>query len=365
MLVDFDTGAEIQGVPAAGDDSTDGPIQVDEFVKLAKPTKWVVEGRIASGATTIIAGQAKKARKTLLLLHLVEQTAQGATWLGHQCNKRPVIFVGFEGGASFLAQRVIDVGHKGILLPDDERIPASFMMGLAGYRWVLERLRRAASTGEPWPVMVCIDTLSQVLAACDMDENDNMGVTRFLQEHDDLAYRAGAALVFAHHFSKSHYQMRGASSMSALCNWCEINMLAGAMGLLKLDWNLRHAIGATDGVKVNKPNGTFTFEPVDAKDLPRDDKRSTAASEKKQETIEVITSYLKERPGQDLSYGEIAAYVHEKIGGTRPPSVKENIMPKCNALAAELGLTAATRMGCAGVHVPSVVVGANGNGPLA
>ena len=324
-------------------------MQVDEFIRQAKPTKWVVEERIAAGALTVIAGQAKKARKTLLLLHLVEQVAQGEPWLDHVTLKRPVIFVGFEGGGSFLAQRVLDVGHKAALLPDEEHIPASFSAGLAGYNWVMDRLAQAARTKEPWPVLVCIDTLSQVLAACGVEENDNMAVTKFLAPHEELVQAAGAAMVFSHHFAKSNFQMRGASAISALCNWCEINMIAGEAGLLKLEWSLRHGIGGLDGIRVEKPNGKFTFTTVDARSLPLGE--CAERRERTQETRRIIVEFLRSKTGQDVSYDEIAAAVKKGAGLKRTPSVRHQIEPACLALKAELGLKAAIGMGVAGVHV--------------
>ena len=197
--------------------------------------------------------------------------ARGQPWIGHATIGRPTIFVGFEGGEAFLAQRILEVGHVSAMLPDERPALSSFSTGLEGYEWVVARLRQAVTVKEKWPVLIVIDTLSQVLACKGLDENDNMEVTNFLRDLDELVQQTDAVIVFIHHFAKYNFQMRGASAISALCNWCEINPVKGAeQGTIKLEWNLRHGVGGEDAVRIAKPNGRFEFEVLDLQSLPQE-----------------------------------------------------------------------------------------------
>ena len=103
LYIDFETGEEREvETDADGPSNVGAPTPIDEFIDLARPTEWVVQGRIAARATTIFAGAAKKAKKTLLGLWMILCVARGKPWLGNATFARPVIFCWFEGGDAFL-----------------------------------------------------------------------------------------------------------------------------------------------------------------------------------------------------------------------------------------------------------------------
>jgi Arc/MetJ-type ribon-helix-helix transcriptional regulator len=308
---DYETG-EFQEGP--DDHQRWRPIPGDEYVKFARPIDWVVEDRIPSRATMILAGAAKRAKKTLLALHLAECVARGASWIGHEVRKREAVFTGFEGGRSFLAQRLLDVGHS-TTFGDEVPAPIFFADGMRGYEDCLGEMRRRAAAGESYPILWIIDTLSQVLARSDIDENDNMAVTRYLAGIDEVAIAVDAAVLFVHHFSKQGMQMRGASAMMGVCNWCDITTVKGGDGALRLDWVLRHGPGGADGVKVQKPNGKFTFEVVDLAEVSKRE-----GANRDEVVRESIADYLKSRSGQIVTVTtlqEVASKVSGRHVGKR------------------------------------------------
>ena len=312
-VIDIITGEMVEEPSLDALPSRGAPILVDHFLAEAQPTRWVVADRIAESALTVLAGVAKKSRKTTQLLWLLEAAARGEPWLGHATSSRETYFVGFEGGRGFLAHKIKEIGHALPLYENDLPTPCHAATGTDGYDWMLARLEQAAKAKKPWPVLIIVDTLSQVFAVKGINENDNMEVTNYLRRIDELAQQTRAAILFAHHFSKYHFQMRGASSISAICNWCEIKVKEEKDGevILWLDWTLRHGPDGADAVRIGKPNGTFTFETMDLKDVPR---KSKAAERPEKIRIAVFEAF-RARSGEDVTLSFLRAAVSEAMGG--------------------------------------------------
>lgn len=306
QIIDLETG-EVTEVVTDDEVPTRGaPIPFGKFIEEARAIDWVVEDRISARALTVFAGPAKLSRKTLQMLYLSICVARGQPWCGHATRAREVVFVGFEGGRSLMALRIKEVGFE----RDDPDNPlfASFGYGADTYDWVIARLKYAQKTKTAWPVLIVIDTLSQILAAKGIDENDNTEMTRFCQELDVLADAADAAILTTHHFGKYNATYRGASAIAAGANRCEVHPVKGQPGVLRLDWTLRQGLGGKDAVRVHRPNGKFEFEVLDAGSLPEDEddkgKRGRGASLVR--LRDQVRNYLSARAGQDVAYKVIA-----------------------------------------------------------
>ena len=118
--------------------------------------------------------------------------------------------------------------------------------------------------------------------------------------------------------------MRGASAISALCNWCEITAAKTdakkavadhadpSERLLRLDWSLRHGPSGTDAVRISKTAGAFAFETVPLSDLPKSPK-----GDRDDRVDAAISARLQATPGRPVTVAELVASAHAACGGRK------------------------------------------------
>lgn len=161
------------------------------------PPKNVIDGIIGEGEKLILAG-ASKAGKTYCLLNLAGAMASGGKWLGFQCRKGPALFLNFEVSAPRMAERNRHLGNAGVSMAGVD------FLNLRGAQFNWPELIASLeflSLQKPYALII-LDPIYKLLGG--VSENDNSEVASMLAEVERIAVETGAAVAFAHHFSKGN-----------------------------------------------------------------------------------------------------------------------------------------------------------------
>ncbi|MDC0275427.1 helicase RepA family protein [Verrucomicrobiales bacterium] len=169
----------------------------DLQVKFPDPPEPVLEGIIGRGEKLILGGSSK-AGKTYSLLNLASAITTGGKWLGHKCRKGRVLFLNFEVSDARMAERNRLLEGAGV---DMAGVDFLNLRG-AQFDWatLIEALEYSAQRMS-YDLLI-LDPVYKLLAG--MEENNNTEVARGLAEVERIAVETGAAVAFAHHFSKGN-----------------------------------------------------------------------------------------------------------------------------------------------------------------
>lgn len=163
---------------------------------LSQPPQ-LIHGLLHQSLKCIVGGPSK-AGKTWLLLDMALSVASGLPWLAWQCERAKVLFVNFEIPPYFIQERIraillkkegADCGNldlwnlRGFAAPFDTLLPT-----------MEERLKQKYG-------LVIIDPFYKGMSG---DENKAGDIARTVNDLEKLCVKTGAALVFAHHFSKGN-----------------------------------------------------------------------------------------------------------------------------------------------------------------
>ena len=165
--------------------------------EFPEPPKPVIEGIVGEGEKLILGG-ASKAGKTYCLLNLAGAVAHGEKWLGHRCRKGSVLFLNFEVSPPRMAERDRHLRAAGVSMEGVD------FLNLRGSQFAWPELVEAlefAATRRRYSLVV-LDPIYKLLGAT--PENDNSAVAAMLAEVERIATDTGAAVAFAHHFSKGN-----------------------------------------------------------------------------------------------------------------------------------------------------------------
>jgi hypothetical protein len=173
----------------------------------SKGIEFIVEGLIAAGTVNGLTGEAG-CGKTTLTTALAGSVSCGVDFLGHRCEKRPVLILDRENTLPIVQERLSRLGIQdgsnlkiwGSWLAEDAPMPG----GACVKAWV--------QATDPKPLII-VDSL---IAFLDGDENDARVVRAFMQQFRDLA-NLGATVIFLHHSGKgeSSRAYRGSSDIKA------------------------------------------------------------------------------------------------------------------------------------------------------
>ena len=189
-------------------------IDIVDFLAMDYPEpEPTIEGLLDKGSKMILSG-GSKTRKTWILTHLAICIASGSSWWGFNTTRGRVLYINLEIGAARFQGRVRDVKLK-LTVEGNQLVEGNKLKG-----WLqLWNLRgRAADISDLVEEIinrvqdryevVIIDPIYKVLG--DRDENSNGDVASLMNELDKVVERTGAAVIFAHHYSKGNQAKKDA-----------------------------------------------------------------------------------------------------------------------------------------------------------
>jgi regulatory protein RepA len=172
-----------------------------EEAELAE-LKMILEGILNQGAKMTLGGSSK-AGKTWLLMDLAFSIATGRDWLGIKTHQGRVLYVNFEIQKQFFRKRGQSIRRaKGI--PHNDKLPNLLTWTLRGHLMTAEDFKEEIleQIGDEKLDVIIVDPLYKLLNGADANATGDM--QKILAELEQIAERAGAALVYADHFSKGN-----------------------------------------------------------------------------------------------------------------------------------------------------------------
>lgn len=165
---------------------------------LVIPTS-LIEGFLHRNTKAILAGSSK-AGKTWLLLDLALAVATGGRFLNWNATLGRVLFINLEIHRAFFRKRLQDVAKKrGLAAVDNLEIWSLRGQGVHGEAFLQDVERQVR--GKDYALII-IDPIYKLMTGS--SENSNMGAGLFCAGIDRLMERSGAAVVYAHHFTKGN-----------------------------------------------------------------------------------------------------------------------------------------------------------------
>lgn len=165
---------------------------------LTKPQeehRWLVEGRLISGGTSILAGR-PKAGKSTLARDLAVSISKGEPWLDHHTRQGPVLYFAMEEKESEVLRHFSEMGAT--------TEPIYCYVGSApDHAWdqLIEETKRVE------PVLVIVDPLLRLIRV--HDANDYAKVTLALDPLVKLARETDTHVCAVHHTNKNSEQSGG------------------------------------------------------------------------------------------------------------------------------------------------------------
>ena len=160
----------------------------------------IIEGVLHEGCKMIISGSSK-AGKTWSLINLAIAASNGMPWLGMPVKQSKVLYLDFELKKYFGTDRIKRVAKamfKGEIKPNYHLD----YWPLRGHRAeLLDLLTKIRAEKREYDLII-LDPYYKL--ATGIDENDAKAVGEIVNLIEDFSEETGAAIVFAHHFSKGN-----------------------------------------------------------------------------------------------------------------------------------------------------------------
>jgi hypothetical protein len=162
----------------------------------------LIEGVLHKGLKGVLASSSK-AGKTWMLMDMALSVASGKDWLKWKTNKAKVLVVNFEIPDAFVAERIRQLTPKkgGI---DEGELANVHILNLRGHSADFSDLLKSIShqiASEAYGLII-LDPIYKGLAGA--DENKAGDIAQLCHQLEMLCVQTGAAVVYAHHFSKGN-----------------------------------------------------------------------------------------------------------------------------------------------------------------
>lgn len=160
----------------------------------------VIDGLLHKGCKMIVGGSSKS-KKTWTLIDLAVSVAAGVSFWNWQTHQGRVLYVNFEILPGFIKQRVTAVLNSKGLSTNDIQLDLWNLRGHAADAGaVIPKLVQAIR--ENSYVVVIVDPIYKLSAG--QDENSAGAMGFLVNQLEQIPAQTGAALVYAHHFSKGN-----------------------------------------------------------------------------------------------------------------------------------------------------------------
>ena len=166
----------------------------------ANELEEIIEGCLHEGCKMIISGSSK-AGKTWSLINLAIAASNGMPWLGMPVKQSKVLYLDFELKKYFGTDRIKRVA-KAMFKGEMPLNPRLDYWPLRGYRTELLDLLTKIRVEKRNYDLIILDPYYKL--ATGIDENDAKAVGEIVNLIEDFSEETGAAIVFAHHFSKGN-----------------------------------------------------------------------------------------------------------------------------------------------------------------
>lgn len=237
----------LKDLPTLGDDYP--LLSVSELMALPPP-RWLLHGVIAEQSRGAIYAE-PKALKSFAALDMGLHIDRGIPWHGVPVRQAGVIYICGEG-LSHINKRIEGWHRHHNLDPKDSNfitLPGSVKLLEPGnVKRLLRAVNRAAKMANREVGLVIIDTLSRSIPG--EDENSAAVMTAFVAAIDEIAEKAGVAVMGVHHAGKDKGRgMRGSSA------------LLGALDfLIRADRAADHLTLTIEELKDDEPGGPYHFQ---------------------------------------------------------------------------------------------------------
>ena len=173
---------------------------------LSKPPE-LIKGILHKGSKLILSG-ASKSRKTWALAHLAISVASGQPWWGFNTTPGKVLYANFELAPEFFQERTMAIKEK--LMIEGSKLKGQLKLwNLRGHAADIAQLADQVidQTKNKYDLII-LDPIYKILG--NRDENSNGDVALMMNIFDHIIKETGAAVAFAHHFSKGNQAKREA-----------------------------------------------------------------------------------------------------------------------------------------------------------
>ena len=187
-------GADLEDILESAEtpESGDGYIRVDDFkAKEMEDTQYVVAGLLPVGGTSLIVGDPWIGKSTAVRC-LADAVSTGGTWLGRECVRGEVVYLGMEEREADVQDHILKLGT-----PDDALL--TLRIGAVFEDNPLAWLKDCQAIHEP--SLIVVDTLADLFHV--EDGNQYFAVKGAFRPYADLARQSGTHLCFVHHTRKS------------------------------------------------------------------------------------------------------------------------------------------------------------------
>ncbi len=173
---------------------------------LPKPPE-LIKGILHKGSKLILSG-ASKSRKTWALAHLALCVATGQPWWGFSTTPGKVLYANFELGAPYFQERLLGIKEK--LFIEGSHLQGQIKLwNLRGHATDLADLAdKVIAKANGKYDLIILDPIYKVLG--DRDENSNGQMAELMNIIDRIIEATGAAVAFAHHYSKGNQSKKNA-----------------------------------------------------------------------------------------------------------------------------------------------------------
>lgn len=164
----------------------------------------IIHGILRKGHKLLLGGPSK-AGKSYALIQLAAAIAGGGSWLGHACAQGRVLYVNLEIDRASFVQRVLWIeGH--MPFPAENLSVWSLRGRVMELKALKSRLIQWLRHQQPFDLII----LDPIYKTNDGDENSARDMTAFCNSIESIATDTGAAVAFAHHFSKGQQGAKAA-----------------------------------------------------------------------------------------------------------------------------------------------------------
>ena len=164
----------------------------------------IIHGILRKGHKLLLGGPSK-AGKSYALIQLAAAIAGGSPWLGHSCAKGRVLYVNLEIDRASFVQRVLWIEEHMPFAPENLSV-----WSLRGRVMELKTLKTKLIHWLKHQQAFDLLILDPIYKTNDGDENSARDMTAFCNSIESIATDTGAAIAFAHHFSKGQQGAKAA-----------------------------------------------------------------------------------------------------------------------------------------------------------